>query len=223
MFGWIPSSSSQDMPRPQLPLALPPERGLLLLGVLAPLAVFAAAAAVVATGADLPGDAAVYRVLNDYEATPAGDFAGGLAGVTIEVLGAVAMGTLFLLLVAGGRRREAAFVALTLVAPAITPLLKELLDREPPPDVSPLSGEAAFPSGHAIGATAVAAVVVVLAWPTPMRKLVLVASGGMVAAVGAAAVVEGVHWPSDVVAGCALAVAWACCVLLVVRPSAGSF
>lgn len=64
-----------------------------------------------------------------------------------------------------------------------------------------------FPSGHAVASAALALVVVLLAWPTRARRPVTVGAVVYVVAVGLSRLVLGVHFPTDLVAGWALAVA----------------
>lgn len=64
-----------------------------------------------------------------------------------------------------------------------------------------------FPSGHATSSMAVAAAVVVLAWPTRMRVPALVVGAVFVAGVGLSRVAFAVHYPTDVLAGWLLSLA----------------
>jgi membrane-associated phospholipid phosphatase len=104
-------------------------------------------------------------------------------------------------------RRPAAvvFVLLSLVVLALTPVLKELFGRAPP---KPLGTGPSFPSGHAIGTMSVCAALAVIYWRSRLRWVVLAAGALVVLAIGAAVVADRGHWPSDVVAGWALALAW---------------
>lgn len=65
-----------------------------------------------------------------------------------------------------------------------------------------------FPSGHAMGSMALAAAVLVLAWPTRWRWLVLILGSFFVLMVGLSRVYLGVHYPSDILAGWAASLAW---------------
>lgn len=58
-----------------------------------------------------------------------------------------------------------------------------------------------FPSGHATAAAALAAVMIVLVWPTRWRWLALGAGSVYAALMGLSRVVLGVHYPTDVIAG----------------------
>ena len=72
-----------------------------------------------------------------------------------------------------------------------------------------------FPSGHAMGSMTLAAVLVLLAWPTRWRWWVLGLAAAFVLMVGASRIYLGVHYPSDILAGWAAALAWVMGVYLV--------
>lgn len=103
--------------------------------------------------------------------------------------------------------------------------LKTLVDRARPPQVlwaMPAQG-ASFPSGHAVFSLgAFLLIVAILArrgtWPHPA---LVALCGGLAAAVGVSRVVVGVHYPSDVLAGWAVAIIATGLALLLVagRPS----
>jgi MYXO-CTERM domain-containing protein len=175
--------------------------------VVTPLLVFGVLAALVALGDSVPGDRTIYRRLVRYEDKhPIAGVADFLASRTIEIGAALLIAAVLLALAARGRVGAAAFIAASLVPAALVPALKGAFDRQPP-EVHPAHG-GSFPSGHATGSMAVAAAAVALAWPTRRRRSVAVVGGLLVVAVGLAAVVAGDHWPSDVVAGWSLALAW---------------
>ncbi len=73
---------------------------------------------------------------------------------------------------------------------------------------SPVSGLDAFPSGHATGSFALATAVAVLAWPTRWRLAVIAGGALFVVAVGLSRLYLGVHFPSDILAGWCVALAW---------------
>ena len=72
-----------------------------------------------------------------------------------------------------------------------------------------------FPSGHAMGSMTLAAVLVLLAWPTRWRWWVLALMVPFVLMVGASRIYLGVHYPSDILAGWTAALAWVFGVYLV--------
>lgn len=91
-------------------------------------------------------------------------------------------------------------------------LLKDVFDRPRPSYAGTIDmGEPSFPSGHSSGAAALAALLVVLAWPALVgvwrRVWVGLAVVGMVV-VGFTRIALGAHFLSDVVAGLGFGVAW---------------
>lgn len=110
------------------------------------------------------------------------------------------------------RLRPAAFAALALGGAALANMAtKRLFARERPALWESIAPEAtfSFPSGHAMGSMTLATVLVLLAWPSRWRWPVLAAMLVFVPMVGASRVYLGVHYPSDILAGWAAAVAWA--------------
>lgn len=65
-----------------------------------------------------------------------------------------------------------------------------------------------FPSGHAMGSMTLAAVLVLLAWRTRWRWIMVIGASTFVLAVGASRPYLGVHYPSDILAGWGAALAW---------------
>jgi len=176
-------------------------------------AIFGALAAAVGAGVSVPGDRPIYVFLSGYDDSAIGGVADFLASRGIEVVGAATIAAILLALVMARRIWLAALLAASflplLVRPAlrITPGLTGLFDRQQPPSVHPLA-DWTFPSGHATGSMAIAAVAVIVAWPSRWRERLLLAASFFVPAVGLAAVIGGHHWPSDVVAGWSLTLGW---------------
>lgn len=184
--------------------------------VLAVLAFAALAIAVEARGV-LPGDAALYRFARRLRHAPMVVTVGeALAGRAIEIVFASAALALILMLIVRGEARTAAFVVLSLVPAVLTPILKDILHRQPPAPLPSMSGS--FPSGHAVGSMTVAAVAVALVAGTRWRGLALSSAAIFVAAVGISATMYGDHWPSDVLAGWIVAPAWTFLMYVLVRP-----
>lgn len=111
----------------------------------------------------------------------------------------------------------ALYVALSVGAGTLlSQILKMLYDRPRPEIVDHLvvTHTASFPSGHATMSTVVyltlAALIVRLAEQTSVRVYVLTVAVLVSLAVGFSRIYLGVHWPTDVAAGWALGVAWAC-------------
>lgn len=76
-----------------------------------------------------------------------------------------------------------------------------------------------FPSAHAMGSATLAAAVVLLVSHTRWRWPAVLLGAAFVAWVGASRIYLGVHFPSDILAGWAAAVGWACLAYLIVRPN----
>ncbi len=129
-----------------------------------------------------------------------------------------------------------AAAAVLVLAPLLAEALKAAtaVPRPPAADALVVASSASFPSGHALGAAAIAVVLaagVLRARGTPAartsaaavrRRVVVVALAACWAlAVGVSRVHLGVHWPTDVLAGWALGAALGWAVLLVVRPPPG--
>ena len=110
------------------------------------------------------------------------------------------------------RFRESIFAAVALGGSALLNLAtKQLFARARPTLWESIAPEStySFPSGHAMGSMTLAVVLVLLAWPTRWRWLTLGTMGFFVAMVGLSRIYLGVHYPSDILAGWAAAIAWA--------------
>ena len=119
----------------------------------------------------------------------------------------------------GGVRLAGMVAAVLLGAGVTSQVLKQLtsdprgIDLVPLADVAP----AAWPSGHATAAAALAFCLVAVA-PARRRPLAIAAGGAFALAVGCAVLVLGWHFPSDVVGGVCVAAAWTLCGLAAVYP-----
>jgi membrane-associated phospholipid phosphatase len=139
------------------------------------------------------------------------------------VVGVVAVG-IVIWLVRRQRRREAVFTFVAIAgAGTLNVLLKGLFGRTRP-EVFPhlvVESSSSFPSGHTMSAVALAATVIVLCWPTLRRWPVAIGATGYALAVGVSRLYLGVHYPSDVIAGWAVTIAWVTVAWLVVlhRPA----
>ncbi len=97
---------------------------------------------------------------------------------------------------------------------------KELLHRVRPSLWESITPELdyAFPSGHAMSSMSFVAALVILAWGTRWCWIVLLSGGLFVLTIGWTRLYLGVHFPSDVLAGWMVSLAWAIGVSLVIRP-----
>lgn len=124
--------------------------------------------------------------------------------VTVAVGALTVVVVLFLLL--RRRYREALFpIAAVVGASLVNLLVKAVVDR---PAIETADGSgASFPSGTATWSMAIAAALVLLA-PASRRVLAAVAGGVFVVGLGAVVAWEEWHYPSDILAGWCLALAW---------------
>jgi undecaprenyl-diphosphatase len=122
------------------------------------------------------------------------------------VLGAVFAAALLALLVVAREWRRAAFWGLTVAgALLLTRVFKELIER---PEIGVHQREYSFPSGNATCTTAGLLALVLLLPPSRMRRIVATAAAVVLPVYGLALVLLLWHYPSDVVAGWALGIAW---------------
>lgn len=181
------------------------------------LAVLLFAVVAVTTGYVVAGDATaeVDRPLHEWVLTRRSDPVTTAATVITHLGGSVAMWTLALLACAVLLRRGA-YADLLLVAgvgaasAVVVPVSKQLIGRPRPPVSGQLVevSNPAFPSGHAVGSTAVVGVLAVLfCMRTAHRvagRIVAAVAVVFVLLVGLSRIYLGVHWPTDVLAGWAL-------------------
>lgn len=76
----------------------------------------------------------------------------------------------------------------------------------------------AFPSGHAMFSASVVIVLIVLAWNTRWRWVVFSTGSLFTLTVGWTRIYLGKHYPSDVLAGWMLAIAWSIALMFVIQP-----
>lgn len=140
-------------------------------------------------------------------------YAGGVIPVSIALV---------CVLLLRGQWRLAVFAG---VAMAGTGLLNQAIKHavaRARPDVGPvplLEHTYSFPSAHAMGATALACVLIALAWPSRWRWPVAGVSLLFAVLVGVSRVYLGVHHPSDVLAGWLAGASWVIMVAAVVLPN----
>lgn len=79
-------------------------------------------------------------------------------------------------------------------------------------------GEFSFPSGHAMASMGFVMALVVLTWNRPWRIWVWLFGGLFVVSIAWTRLYLGVHYPSDIVAGWMMSIAWAVAVSLLVKP-----
>jgi undecaprenyl-diphosphatase len=129
-----------------------------------------------------------------------------------------------IVLLVGRQRRAVIIVGVARLGElACETALKALLARPRPAFPGPVEFASgySFPSGHAAGAAVAYGAIALMALPL-VRSWVRLLLGGacvlVITAVGASRVLLGVHFPSDVVAGVALGLAWVGGAALLVAP-----
>jgi membrane-associated phospholipid phosphatase len=77
----------------------------------------------------------------------------------------------------------------------------------------------AFPSGHAMSSMSLVATLIILSWGTRWRWPVVIFGSLFVGAIAWTRLYLGVHFPSDILAGWMISIAWVIGVSLVIRPN----
>ncbi len=194
---------------------------LLWLGILVTLYAFGWLAEAVWNRDGLSCDVPILLFIHQY-ATPARDTAmvwlthtGGVrAGLLLAAL-------LFVALLRHETRRQAAFLAWAVGGVALLGwLIKNLVQRTRPhlwPSPAP-EYNFSFPSGHSSGTMAFALAMVAVMWRTRWRYPVLGLGAIYVGSIGFSRLYLGVHYPSDVLGGWLLSLAWVGGLILLWRP-----
>lgn len=195
-----------------LPASTWPVFGVAFLGFATPVIGFVELAERITDGAKLPFDQPVMEWLQRRHSP-----ATTRAMRAVTHLGGVWAVPAFALAAAGylayvrGSRRPAALLTVSLVgSTTINSVLKIMYRRERPTFFAHIVQEKSysFPSGHAMASAALAACAGVLAWKTPLRWPVIAGSAAYVPAIGVTRMYLGVHFPSDILAGWCVSVAW---------------
>lgn len=135
-------------------------------------------------------------------------------GGTLFIAGATII--LAFVLLYKGRFAQAIFVTLYISgAGVINTFMKYTIGRERPSLWEQLITETshAFPSGHAVGSSALALALIIISWRTKCRWLVVAGGVTYTFLIGYSRLYLGVHYPSDVVGGWLLALLWALALL----------
>jgi membrane-associated phospholipid phosphatase len=136
--------------------------------------------------------------------------------------GVVPLDVLVVLVLAAMRKlREGLFAGVAIIGSALLNLgAKQLFARQRPALWDSIAPEStfSFPSGHAMGSITIAMVLVLLAWHTRWRWWVTLPMAAFTLMVGLSRVYLGVHYPSDILAGWAVAIAWTVGAYLLVFP-----
>jgi membrane-associated phospholipid phosphatase len=179
------------------------------------LAAFAALAARVSDGTPWLDRRILRLVPPSNESTSFSRLCNDLVAAVI-VLAAIVVTAALVGLIAQRRWRAALFWFLTFGGViALDVILKPLFER---PAISGPSDEFSFPSGNAMASMALLLGALTLVSGRNTRRILLVAGAGVVIIYGTALVYLSWHYPSDVLAGWLLALAWVSLLAFATRP-----
>ncbi|MDZ8023273.1 MAG: phosphatase PAP2 family protein [Nostoc sp. DedQUE01] len=195
---------------------------LLFIGVYLPLQVFEILAVKVWENGDgFPWDVPTLLAVHSTQNPQLDVLAVMLARIGSPWTSSVIAAAIALILLLQKRWRSLAYV-LTISAGSviISRTGKELMHRVRPHLWDSIAPELsfAFPSGHAIASITLVAILLILSWATPWRRLVFIFGSLYVIAIAWCRVYLGVHFPSDILAGWMVALAWAIGVSLIIKP-----
>lgn len=179
---------------------------------------FAWLVVLVQSGSTMSWDRAVLQSIHAWSAPVADwffviitDFGAGVAVVTA--------GLVAIMFARKGWWRRAITVAASVGGAAFINLLLKLLFQRVRPDlwVSPIVETGfSFPSGHAMISSALLLSLMVVAWSTRWRWLAIIGGGVTIILIGLSRLYLGVHYPTDIMAGWCVGVAWVALVTLIV-------
>lgn len=189
--------------------------------LLLPLWGFARIAGELHAGAVIPFDEPVLRWIHSLASPGRDHFFVLVTGLGYRY-GVVPVGIAMVLMLFFSRQlRAATFATMALAGSGLlNVLVKGVFARERPSLWESIAPELtwSFPSGHAMGSATLAAVVIAVAWHTRGRWPACIAMTAFVLLVGVSRMYLGVHYPSDILAGWAVASAWTvACFLAVYR------
>lgn len=117
---------------------------------------------------------------------------------------------------------QARYLMITMLGSAIiSPIVKILLHRERPQlwqsSYYSLPKDYSFPSGHAMWSMTLVLALVILTWGSRWSWLLILGGGLFVLVIAWTRLYLGVHFPSDIIAGWLLSLAWAVTVSLLLK------
>ncbi|MFQ4142079.1 phosphatase PAP2 family protein [Chlorogloeopsis sp. ULAP02] len=130
--------------------------------------------------------------------------------------------TVALILLFLKRWRSLIYLLITTIGSAIINFTaKEIMHRvRPQLWLSPAPEfDYSFPSGHAMTSMTLVAVLVILTWGSVWSWIVMILGGLFVVAIAWTRLYLGVHFPSDIIAGWLVSIAWAIGVSLIIKPN----
>ncbi|OGX83951.1 hypothetical protein BEN47_17125 [Hymenobacter lapidarius] len=183
----------------------------LLLGFIGPWLVFVKVGQEVWEGDGLPLDQAILELLHRMSSPNQDAVAVWMSRAGGTFWTPLVEATVLLGLLLAGPRRAALFFFLSVGGAGALNLFAKLLLARPRPTLwSSIAPETSFsfPSGHAMGAAALALALGMLLWPTRARWVVVVLGTAWALLMGWSRVYLSVHFPSDVLAGWVGSVGW---------------
>lgn len=195
---------------------------LLLLGVYLPLQVFGELAEDVwENEGGFPWDVPILLAIHSTARPQLDAFASALTklGVFWGVFPVATVTTLILLI--QRRRYSLAYFITTLIGSILINRTAKLLLHRVRPHlwVSPAPEfDYGFPSGHAMSSMTLVAALVILTWGSRWCWTILIVGSLFVVAIGWTRLYLGVHYPSDILAGWTVSIAWAVGVSLLIKP-----
>lgn len=187
---------------------------------LAPLFLFVQLADEVLERETQPFDEAVLRAINSIESTQIDPIIvaitqlGGVIGVGVLTAG------LTLLLVKRRMYRKSAIILASVGGAAIiNVLLKAVFERSRPElwDRIVFESSYSFPSGHAMASSALALSLLVVLWDTKYRTRAAICAVVFMLSIGFTRLYLGVHYPTDIIGGWLVSLAWIGVVLSAIR------
>lgn len=117
------------------------------------------------------------------------------------------------------RQRDIVILVASVGGAAVANIILKLLFQRARPSLwhsSVVETSFSFPSGHAMLSSALIFSVIVIAWKTRYRWVVVVGGALFVLLVGVSRLYFGVHYPSDIIAGWSVSMVWVFIVSLVI-------
>jgi membrane-associated phospholipid phosphatase len=190
-------------------------RCLLFFGIIAPLLVFGSLAEDVVEKKKFAFDQEMLYFIHGGSSTVMDRLMAAITQAGSGIVLAISCAIAVLLLLRQRGRVAALYVVISFSGAALLNQLCKHIFARTRPDlwISALPETSfSFPSGHAINSMAMCGALIVVSWSSRWRGLVLACSAVFVPLVGVSRLYWGVHYPSDILAGWACAIAWICSV-----------
>lgn len=125
----------------------------------------------------------------------------------------------FLLCIKARMYRRALIVVVGVAGSALANIILKLIFQRDRPELWELlisEDSFSFPSGHAMASASIAAVIIVILWPTKWRYIAILLGSIYVLYIGFTRMYLGVHYPTDIVAGWLVTSLWVAITALVI-------